>query len=384
MQDYKEAEEALTKAKLRLMLDPKSVFFSSLCCGVTHTISNQVPTAGTTGLAIYYNPEFLLSLSPAERTGLLLHEVLHIAFQHVQRKGERDIALFNKAADYAINLIIIDAGFTLPEGGLLDEQYRGLGAEEIYELLDKDDSDEEAAPWEDLLPGSPDEEDGEDNGNSGQQQEAVQEAIDNLLVQAAQATEAAGVDLATIPESLREHIIRLTNPEVPWYRILRGFMNRLAKTEYSFKRPNRRYLDQDIIMPSYWGEALELGCISVDTSGSIGEGEFDRFITETSGIVKQLQPKELKVMQWDTKIRNICTVDCIGDVKNLKPHGGGGTNPEPALQWAKKHKPNWFLIFSDGEFWEVPKCNPKVPVIWVIYDNPTFTAPFGKVIHCKL
>ena len=49
------------------------------------------------------------------------------------------------------------------------------------------------------------------------------------------------------------------------------------------------------------------------------------------------------------------------------------------MKWASEHKPNWLIVFTDGEFY-MPVVDPKVPVIWVIHGGLDFTPPFGKVI----
>jgi len=43
------------------------------------------------------------------------------------------------------------------------------------------------------------------------------------------------------------------------------------------------------------------------------------------------------------------------------------------------------LFFTDGEFhWPSKKCFPTCPVVWLIHEDPNFTAPFGEVIHYEI
>jgi len=60
--------------------------------------------------------------------------------------------------------------------------------------------------------------------------------------------------------------------------------------------------------------------------------------------------------------------------------GRGGTAIDPVMEWGQKNKPDVLVVFTDGYF-RPASFDPGVPVIWIIHDNPKWTAPFGKVIH---
>ena len=60
---------------------------------------------------------------------------MHLACaHHVRRKG-RDAALWNKACDLVVNQLLLDAGFSLPQGATHDPTYTGLSAEALYSEL---------------------------------------------------------------------------------------------------------------------------------------------------------------------------------------------------------------------------------------------------------
>ena len=56
---------------------------------------------------------------------------------------------WNHACDLAINLLLLEQGFRLPESGLMDRSYAGLSAEQIYERLPTGDAaaPQAPAPW---------------------------------------------------------------------------------------------------------------------------------------------------------------------------------------------------------------------------------------------
>ena len=51
------------------------------------------------------------------------------------RRSGRDPKRWNEACDYAINPILLDAGLHLPEGVLVDDRFREMSAEQIYNQL---------------------------------------------------------------------------------------------------------------------------------------------------------------------------------------------------------------------------------------------------------
>ncbi|MBT7452187.1 MAG: hypothetical protein HN793_15220, partial [Rhodospirillaceae bacterium] len=62
-------------------------------------------------------------------------------------------------------------------------------------------------------------------------------------------------------------------------------------------------------------------------------------------------------------------------------HGRGGTNITEVLEWIIENKPVVSVIFTDGGFRWPEHLKPTSPIIWLIHDNPTWTAPVGKVIY---
>ena len=132
MEDIK---TAFTRARSSLLL--KQPFFGTLCLRLGAEFTEDIPTAGTNGEKLLINPTFFLKCTAEQRVGLLAHEVMHCVYMHVIRLNERDPFLWNVAGDYVINLVVTDAGMILPEGGLLDEKYRDMTADEIYTTLQK-------------------------------------------------------------------------------------------------------------------------------------------------------------------------------------------------------------------------------------------------------
>jgi len=134
------AEQRIQKSHVALMNDPKYCLYSGIFMLGRTEIDDSVPTACTDGRNIFYGRKFVDKLQDTELKGLILHENLHKAFRHTtvwKHLYEKDPQLANMACDYVINLMIHDSDpkgsmVTLPEGGCLDEKYRGMDAGEVF------------------------------------------------------------------------------------------------------------------------------------------------------------------------------------------------------------------------------------------------------------
>ena len=131
-----DAQMKVSRGSTRLVI--KFPFYGSVCLGVRVKPDASVSTMATDGKSILWSPDWVDTIDQEETVGVMAHEVLHIILKHPLRRGNRDPLLWNIATDFAINQILIDAGFKLPEGALIDPQYKGLTAEAIYDRLPED------------------------------------------------------------------------------------------------------------------------------------------------------------------------------------------------------------------------------------------------------
>jgi predicted metal-dependent peptidase len=367
-------EIALSKAKIALMGRTDSAFFTTLAFSLIHEFSDKVKTAGTNGKKVMYNPEFFMALSHDERIFLILHEAMHCAYLHMERNGNRDQRKFNIAADHVINLQLIERGFKIPKDGLADDQYKGLSTEEVYNLLPESSSN---AP----MPGFGEDLQAPDDASPGAA-EALANEIQDILVRASVQSKLNDDKPGTIPGEIQIFLDRLLNPKLPWNRILQKFLQSFSKNDYSFRKPNRRFFPQ-FHLPRLYGESLINIAVAVDTSGSVSDHEFNRFVTETHSILRMMKPEKITVLQFDTEIKSVHDVRNVQQLMNIQFTGRGGTQIEPVLEWANANKPQLLLVFSDGYF-DFHGLETKVKTLWLIHDNEKFEAPFGKVIHYKV
>jgi predicted metal-dependent peptidase len=360
--------QALSKAKIHLMARPDSVFFTTLCFSLRHVFRDDIPTARTDGKLIEYSPRFFMEeCTPEVRVSLLLHETMHVAYMHMVRGNLPGIDWdkFNRAADYVINLQLRDRGFPIPDTWLCEEKYRGLSVEEVYKILPDDPKSQH---MKDLVPiGDPADLPG------------LTSEIQDILIRASMASKMANDKPGTIPGDIEIFLDKLLNPKLPWHRILQKYLQSFAKTDYSFARPNRRFFPK-AYLPSMRSNCLMDIAIAIDTSGSVTDKDFLRFISEAHGILKMMKPNKITLIQFDTAIKAVNEVRNVEELMAVKFTGRGGTDITDVVEWTNVNKPQLLLMFTDGYF-RFPSEETKVPVIWLIHDHPKFTSRFGKVIH---
>ena len=370
-------EQALSKAKIALMSRSDSAFFTTLCFSLIHEFSDKIPTAATNGKRIRYNPEFFMSLSHEERVFLMLHEAMHCAYLHMERLDGRCPDRFNVAADHVINLQLIERGFKMPECGLADDDFKGLSTEEVYNLLP-----DNPGGGNGNVPGFGSDLEAPGDG-SPQAQEQLRQDVQDILCRAALQSKMSNDAPGTIPGEIQLFLDKLLNPKLPWQRILQKYLNAFSKSDYSFRKPNKRFFPQ-FHMPSMFGESLIDLAAFADISGSVTDHEFHVQLSECASVMRMMKPKRIMFGQFDTEIKQVDRIESLADFRHIEFHGRGGTMIEPVFEWANTHKPQLLLVFTDGHFHWPAELTTKVPVIWLIYNNPNFTAPYGKVIHYEI
>lgn len=359
---------ALDKAKIGLMQKTDSAFFTTIVFSLKWRWDNTQATAWTDGVQLGFNSNFFMAMPPEERIGVLVHEAVHVAMLHMERLGTLDPDLWNDACDHWINLMLLARGFKLPSFGLMDERFKDMDVKPIYDILMAEKQQGIPQPKNMMA----------DLRAPEKPQELVKH-VENILVRARIHSRMAKEGAGAIPGEIELYLDNLLAPKLPWFTILRKYFSKYAKTDYSWKRPNRR-LFPDHYLPSLHSEKLMDLAWAVDISGSETDADFLRFISEAAGVIRMLKPDEITLIQWDTCIKSVDKVRSIKKLSEIKFTGRGGTDINCVLDWARKNKPQLLLIFTDGDF-DPPKEHYTGDVVWLIHDDPYWTAPgFGKVI----
>jgi len=389
-------EQLIQKDHVALMKDPKYCLYSGIIMIGRTEVKDDVPTACTDGRNTYYGREYMSKLASSKRKGVILHENLHKAFRHTtvwKHLFKENPTMANMACDYVINLMIMDGDnsfVSLPDGALLDHKYKGLDAGTVYRMIKEEakggtvhvkrvgDQEGKDVPVVEVSNGL-DEHDWESaEGMTNEEKEALAKDVDQALRQGAIL---AGKMSANVPREIGE----LLQAKVDWREAMREFVTSFCmdKDESSWRRPSRRWIGQDVYMPSMIGESVGRIVIGIDMSGSIGDEEVGQFLGEVKKICETVKPEGIDLLYWDTRVcqHEKYEQDQLDNlISSTKPRGGGGTDPQCIVDYMgkKKIKAECAVILTDGyvsSWGEGWSC----PTLWGITTD--MTSQIGKTVH---
>jgi len=426
---------AFKRARRSLLLDHP--FFGNLVMYLEPVEDPSCKLVWVNGKQIGFNPEAFAALPAKEVAGVLAHEVLHAALEHCVRRGDRDADTWNDAADYVINPIVADSGLSLPQGALSSSEHAGRTAEEVYRLLQEQkqkdqenqqgsgsgvgqnsqgnqgDADGTQEGAQDAVRGqagaSTSEQAGEagssptsngqgqstalgqctgevrdmpgDDGqseaspaertaNAQEWQVSMQQAMNNALSQ------------GSMPAGLMRTVQEALTPKVSWQDELRRFCTAVARDDLSWMRPNRRYLQRKIYMPSMKSEGMGPMVVVVDTSGSIGSYILGLFEKEINAIAEDMHPEAIHVVYCDSAVARTEEYSVEDLPIKLRPAGGGGTDFRPPFKWIEQQglEPACVVYLTDL-FGSFPEHEPEWSVLWAATNERK--APFGDTVQIR-
>ena len=388
--------QSLSKISKELML--KEPYYGFFLIMLNKVWRKDLPTAGVSKQNINYqlaiNEEFWTGLSDDHKTGLLKHELLHIAFGHlVSFSSFSNKKLANVAMDMEINQYI-EASW-LPEGGINIDDYtdiqldRKAGCRYYYDQLlrlqdEKDKNgtsgDQEMDKLLDNIANGdiPDHSTWEEfEDMSDAEKKLIEKQVQKILKDAKEQTIKKR---GNVPGEIEGLIVldEVTKAKFDWRGYLRRFTGTSTKifTKKIRRKENHRYEDN----PGLKIKMRQHMLLAIDTSGSVSNDELSEFMNEIHHIHKA--GVDITIVQCDTSIRSI---EPYKGKNDLKVHGRGGTEFDPVLDYynANIGKYTSLVYFTDGECYTSVK--PKNRVLWVLSERSEMNEDLpGQVIKLEL
>lgn len=378
----------------------------------------ECETFYTDAVVIGYNPNFAETMTDLELRFIIAHEVLHVLLGHCFRAMGKNQKVWNEACDYVVNLILCDAGFTMPKQVLYSEQYRDMSADEVYYLLMKKNEGSQSQQSSSKNPSNSSNDDvsssksegdtesteskesassaelSEDTNSTGTKESTsskqwgeirpnsdsdLRKKWENQSMQAALQAHQRG----KLPGSLRRVIREANAPYVDFKSITTNFLQTIAPSEYTWSRPNRNYLQQGFYAPTLRDQKLGHLFFGNDTSGSVTEFQMSCSEKWVKSLMNDCRPESLTVIHSDAAVRSVEKFEIFDDIK-LTPIGGGQTNFKPVFEYIEKtgEQPSGLIFLTDlqGIF---PDKAPDYPVLWLSTTRDA-VAPFGETVFLDL
>ena len=410
--------------------------------------SDRCETMATDGVNIYWNDEFVKTLTDEEIQAVLVHEASHVIWEHPLRKGKRNHELWNVATDYVINAWLkYDLRMELPKDGLLDRRYQGMSADAVYRTLSNDDEALQDAIDEMKSKSDDSDSDSDSEGGDGDSQNDDSKEEENqdgngsgksLLDELADMKPSSGgvmmptdekgnalpeSALAEIQENIQRAILmadklegcsedgssamngaveKLNETYVDWVDVMRDLLTSAKSQNPTWSRLNKRHSWRGVNLPSndkepQGGEIV----VAIDTSCSVSQDELNIFATETQNLCEECGINKIRVTYCDTRIRKNPTTNEWWDEYDLDSEelefnlrGGGGTRFEPPFNLFNNETDDTedviaFVYFTDGYCSVDSEVEPSVPVIWALSTNESYMSdyynyPFGEKVHINM
>ena len=371
-----------------------------------------LPTAAVDGRNLYYNTQFFNAMSNKEIEFVVAHEILHMVFDHLERRQERNPMLYNIAADYIVNNTLVrDRIGEKPKivDCFQDFKYEGWTSEEVYDELFKEAEknfeefmkqlEESGEMLDEHLDsegteGDADGDNGEEkdtngNGVSKKQpkysKEEIKKIKDEIKENVLSSAQAAGA--GNVPAGVERMIKELTEPKMNWRELLRQQIQSTIKSDFTFSRPNRKGWHSGAILPGMnFDETIDIA-IALDMSGSIGNAQAQDFLGEVKGIMEEYKDYKIKIWCFDTSVYNEddFSADDGRDLLDYEIFGGGGTDFMANWTYMKDNdiQPKKFLMFTDGYAWDSWGDPDYCDTVFVIHSHhdKNIQAPFGQTAH---
>jgi predicted metal-dependent peptidase len=380
-------EQRIEKMHIDLMKHPDFVAYSGILMVGSVKVCDKTSTAYTNGRDVVYGRKFISELTDAELRGVILHENKHKMYRHLTtwvNLFKQNARKANMACDYVINLEIQDESnesnkfVELPKCALLDVKFKGLNSRQVFDMLEDDDSQGNGGQ------GSFDEHDWESAQEmTEQEKEELAQEIDQAIRQGAIL---AGKANGNVNRSFND----LMSAKVNWKDALREYISAVCKgkDDSTWAKPNRRWLQHDIYMPSSVSETMGRVVVAIDTSGSIHGAILTRFISEVASIMDNVNPELVDLIYWDNEVASHEVYGLNESDKmrlSTKPKGGGGTTPSCITQYLKKNNivPECAIVLTDGYVGNDWGGNWSSPVLWAIVDNRQAMPAVGSAIHIE-
>lgn len=403
-QKQDKTERRLKKVKIGLMRNPKFALWSGILMMGKTVLSDTLPSACTNGRDEIYGRKFIEGLDDKELGFVVLHENLHKALRHLfiwRKLYDENGELANAACDYVINLMICkmdpsESVVAMPRKdgkvyGLLDVRFDNMNAKQVFDILkEEQEGGQEGNPR-----------DGGEGGKRGfdqhdwdgaktlseEDRKILEREVDQALRQGQIAHQKMNGKGAG---DMGREVDELLQPKVDWREVLREFVKATcnAKDASSWRRVNRRYLSNDVYMPTLIGERVGRIAIGIDTSGSVGGAELTAFLSEVKSIAEDVNPQHVDLIYWDSEVaahEEYSEQNVPNIVSSTKPKGGGGTYPMAMMHFMKEKniKPECIVMLTDGcigakdwgDTWDAP-------ILWAMLGNEV-VAPCGKTVHIE-
>ncbi|MHA2030708.1 MAG: vWA domain-containing protein, partial [Candidatus Kariarchaeaceae archaeon] len=365
----------------------------------------------------YVNNVCDIDLNWKERLkGDLIHLILHLIYDHVKRKENRDDKIWGFAADIVVYQMMKELSFqmetfdswAIPSFSQIPLELLNISTEKVYFLILENLENEKNEDPASRQQGS--EENHEINrvnmalnnlenrkeypnpvnisnfstsicelhqisfsSSKPSELELSHSLINGILRDAYERSK----DRGELPSGIVRYINNKFGSKQNWRSKLSNYLQKVIGVDTTWRTPNKRHIANGIYFPSTYKENVQL-LIAIDTSGSIDKIDLEKFMAEIQMIMNQISNVKIILVECDAEIQSIKYIEAGENIKINNLKGGGGTDFRPVFDLREQYDLDLIIYFTDGDGVFPEKSILDIPVLWIL--TKEFPMPFGNVI----
>lgn len=375
----KQAHDRITAARIHVLQDHP--FFGLKLIKLDLVEDSSHPDMWVDGNSLGYNPEWAMNASFEDLKFWTAHCACHCILCHPLRREGRDQNDWDEATDRVVNAILSKSGIRPPRGVIVYDGYEDKSAEEAYHHVEFDDYGDkeknkkkkqengesgESGTGADSKRRQPGQcrDQSSDDGTKPSQSEKQEMEQDQAEELAALAQQAAA--MGNLPACIGRMVDDILNKKMDWKEELAEYLLSFDKSDYSWSRPNRRFINKGLYLPSLQADgAIDHMVLAIDTSESVDQKKLSAFVAELNGILEQVTPSRITVILCSSYIKDVIELP-HSEPFSHEIYGGGGTDLCPPFEWVEENgeSPDLLVYFTDLQG-PKPLLEPNYPVVWI-------------------
>jgi predicted metal-dependent peptidase len=175
---------------------------------------------------------------------------------------------------------------------------------------------------------------------------------------------------------------RVVQP-LDWVTLLREWLRARTRSGWGSPFNPAVYGGAGLVCAGRRARAARDIVLVIDTSGSVPQHAYNRFLAEAQAVLDELRPERLHLLSVSHYVCDVHTLESGKDTVPVKLKGGGGTMFQPAFDWIEQKgiEVDVLVYLTDGFAFDLRSLQePDYPVLWASTVLQQRDYPFGDTV----
>jgi len=174
-----------------------------------------------------------------------------------------------------------------------------------------------------------------------------------------------------------------TSSSLSWPDLLREWLSKRSRNGWDSPFNNAIFQTTGLVAAGRRTRNAGEIVLVLDTSGSIGQRTYDRFLSEAQSVLDDLKPERVHLLSVSHVVADAVSLEA-GDTVPASLKGGGGTKFKPAFDWVAEHVQDVdvMVYLTDGYSSDLSEITyVDFPLLWLSTGAATNAFKAGEVIE---